>query len=101
MKNKKIDILWPFLDLGLKQFDYEATISGLRYTTASNLTSEQLFNPYRFYGFDNMWPRGFPLEYLEGHTNGRDRMISCRSMTRPAVQQGIVVNDPDVDAIFR
>lgn len=48
-----------------------------------------------------MWPRGFPLEYLHGHKNGKEQMVLCRHMKPAAVQQGIVHNDPDVDAIFR
>ena len=86
---------------GLDQFDYTANISGLRYISKSNNISEKLFNPYQFYGFKNMWPRGFPLEYLQGHSNGDDKMVSCRKMKTPVVQQGVVHNDPDVDAIFR
>lgn len=86
---------------GLNQFDYSTHITGLQYVSKSENISEKLFNPYRFYGFDNMWPRGFPLEYLEEHTNGKDRMVSCREMPRPIVQQGIVKADPDVDAIYR
>ena len=89
------------LGLGLAQFDYDSPITGLRYISKVENISEKLFNPYRFYGFDNMWSRGFPLEYLEGHTNGKDRMVSCREMSRPIVQQGIVKADPDVDAIYR
>lgn len=90
-----------FSDLGLVQFDYHSPITGLRYISKSENISEKLFNPYQFYGIDNMWPRGFPLEYVGEHTNGKDRMVSCRQMDRPAVQQGVVKADPDVDAIYR
>lgn len=90
-----------FTGLGLKQFDYSDSISGLCYAPQSGNFSTKLFNPYRFYGFREMWPRGFPLEYLKGHTNGKNRMISCKLLPRPAVQQGVVKADPDVDAIYR
>ena len=90
------------LGLGLDQFDYSSTVSGLIYApSASANLSQKLFNPYQFFGFKNMWPRGFPLEYLKNHKNGRDQMISCRRMKTPAVQQGLVKADPDVDAVYR
>ena len=90
-----------FKGLGLQQFDYSSYVSGLRYTPKSTNLSERLFNPYQFFGYQRMWPRGFPLEYLRGHSNGRDRLILCRKMKAAVVQQGIVHNDPDVDAIYR
>ncbi|RCN49766.1 hypothetical protein ANCCAN_04223 [Ancylostoma caninum] len=91
------------LGLGLGQFDYTKAISGLRYGcnhVKKNLSSK-LFNPYRFFGNDYMWPRGFPLSYLQSHTNGPDRYCLCHKMRAAAVQQGLVHKDPDVDAIYR
>uniref|UniRef100_A0A0N4WY04 Glycosyltransferase family 2 protein n=1 Tax=Haemonchus placei TaxID=6290 RepID=A0A0N4WY04_HAEPC len=64
-------------------------------------SSCKLFNPYRFFGHPVMWPRGFPLEHLKGHSNGKGRLRLCRSIRTPAVQQGLVHKDPDVDAIYR
>ncbi|CAI5443741.1 unnamed protein product [Caenorhabditis angaria] len=90
--------------LGLKQFNYEQEMSGLRYTTSTIQNQsiiEKLFNPYRFFGLDKMWPRGFPLEYIKHHNNGEDRQVLCSKMKRSAVQQGLVHHDPDVDAVYR
>ncbi|CAL2037410.1 unnamed protein product [Caenorhabditis brenneri] len=90
--------------LGLKQFDYEDTVSGVRYrvqNASSEGILERLFNPYRFFGMDQMWPRGFPLEHIQKHRNGKDQQVSCYKMKRAAVQQGLVHHDPDVDAIYR
>ncbi|CAI5450740.1 unnamed protein product [Caenorhabditis angaria] len=89
--------------LGLQQFQYDNEISGLRYVALENenVTSHKLFNPYRFFGLDEMWPRGFPLEYIKEHTNGKNRQVLCSKMPRSAVQQGLVHHDPDVDAIYR
>ncbi|CAL2042607.1 unnamed protein product [Caenorhabditis brenneri] len=91
--------------LGLDQFQYEDTVSGIRYrvNNESEATEiiDRLFNPYRFYGLDQMWPRGFPLEHIEKHTNGHAKQVSCYKMKRAAVQQGLVHHDPDVDAIYR
>eukprot|EP00081_Caenorhabditis_elegans_P013959 NP_493110.2 Uncharacterized protein CELE_F56H6.9 [Caenorhabditis elegans] len=92
----------PYDKLGLKQFDYEDQVSGVRFLpqNASGI-SQRLFNPYRFYGMDGMWPRGFPLEHFEKHTNGNNSQVLCYKMKRAAVQQGLVHHDPDVDAIYR
>ncbi|ULT87937.1 hypothetical protein L3Y34_007252 [Caenorhabditis briggsae] len=93
---------------GLKQFQYEETVSGVRYQAksfeeANNSTGiiKRLFNPYQFYGVDQMWPRGFPLENIEKHSNVLGQQTLCYQMPRPAVQQGLVHHDPDVDAIYR
>lgn len=45
-----------------------------------------------------MWPRGYPLEYV-GREQPRDYLL-C-SVQTPAIQQGLVNGEPDVDAIFR
>ncbi|KAK6753882.1 hypothetical protein RB195_013085 [Necator americanus] len=63
--------------------------------------SEKLFNPFRFFGNANMWPKGFPLKYVQTHTNGQDRYCLCRKMRTAVVQHGLIHNDPDVDPIFR
>ena len=63
--------------------------------TKKNLT----FNPYPHFGQSSLWPRGYPLDYI-----GRDPQHiyrACSSGSIPAVQQGLVNGDPDVDAIFR
>uniref|UniRef100_A0A1I7V432 Tubulin tyrosine ligase n=1 Tax=Caenorhabditis tropicalis TaxID=1561998 RepID=A0A1I7V432_9PELO len=93
-----------FLRLGLNQFQYEDTVSGIRYRVnnkSDESVSNRLFNPYRFFGMDQMWPRGFPLEHIESHTNGNSKQVSCYKMKRASVQQGLVHHDPDVDAIYR
>ncbi|CAB04026.3 Glycosyltransferase [Caenorhabditis elegans] len=88
--------------LGLKQFDYEDQVSGARFLPQdARELSQRIFNPYRFYGMDGMWPRGFPLEHFEKHTNGNSSQVLCYKMERAAVQQGLVQHDPDVDAIYR
>ncbi|EGT42730.1 hypothetical protein CAEBREN_01149 [Caenorhabditis brenneri] len=92
----------PF-DKGLNQFQYEDTVSGVRYRVNSSEDGilRRLFNPYQFFGVNQMWPRGFPLEHIEKHTNAHGQQVSCYKMKRAAVQQGLVHHDPDVDAIYR
>ncbi|CAB3403025.1 unnamed protein product [Caenorhabditis bovis] len=88
-------------NLGLDQFQYNTEISGVVYYTKSTNISQRIFNPYRFFGLEKMWPRGFPLEHIKTHTNGNDRLALCYRIPRPSVQQGLVHHDPDVDAIYR
>ncbi|PAV64920.1 hypothetical protein WR25_10555 [Diploscapter pachys] len=87
---------------GLESFDYSEETSGVRFERdKSDDLRYRLFNPYLHFGRKDMWPRGFPLEFykLHNHTDANFRL--CEKMKRPAVQQGLVDMDPDVDAIFR
>ena len=61
----------------------------------NNLTN----NPYVHFGQSTLWPRGYPLERVG--FGGAERRYSLCSVFPPAVQQGVVNGDPDVDAIFR
>ncbi|RCN42612.1 hypothetical protein ANCCAN_11414 [Ancylostoma caninum] len=105
-------LLWRnILGLGLHQFDYSEETSGLRYgckfrevnktRNSERFSPEKLFNPYSFFGKGDMWPRGFPIEYIQNHKNGPGRCCLCHKMRTAAVQQGLVHKDPDVDALYR
>lgn len=89
----------------MAQFDYSEFASGLRYGyrygARRRSSTAELFNPYLFYGHADMWPRGFPLERIQNHTNELEKLRLCRKMRSAAVQQGLVHKDPDVDAIYR
>jgi hypothetical protein len=55
-------------------------------------------NVYRFFSSENIWPRGFPLDSVsvpapEPESMGKDVLSP--------IQQGLVDNAPDVDAIWR
>lgn len=54
-------------------------------------------NPYAYFGQPSVWPRGYPLEYVLNETE----KIYERKHIKAYIQQGLVNNDPDVDAIFR
>ena len=60
-------------------------------------TVEPVWNVYAHFGQPSVWPRGFPLQSIQ--------TAPCQTMkygvARPLVQQMVVDNDPDVDAIFR
>jgi len=56
------------------------------------------FNVYRQFTGTKIWPRGFPLEYINqpAVTTSREAQLHfC------PIQQGLVDGDPDVDAIYR
>jgi hypothetical protein len=56
-------------------------------------------NVYRYFTDQNIWPRGFPLQQLEGQPSpyeSLDLMVSdC------PIQQGLTDDNPDVDAVYR
>lgn len=57
-----------------------------------------VFNPYAYFGQLTLWPRGFPLKEIGKSNNDHNKLI--KECFIP-IQQGLVNNDPDVDAIFR
>ena len=61
-------------------------------------TFDLTYNPYPHFGQSSVWPRGYPLEYI-GQTQPREYHL-C-SIPTPAIQQGLVNGEPDLDAIFR
>uniref|UniRef100_A0A914X6I5 Uncharacterized protein n=1 Tax=Plectus sambesii TaxID=2011161 RepID=A0A914X6I5_9BILA len=90
---------------GLAQFDAEITTKGLTYGLSEkvpnkNATMRRLFNPYAFWGQKTVWPRGFPLENIQ-EQNDPSAFFLCERIKTPAIQQGLVTKDPDVDAIYR
>ncbi len=61
-------------------------------------TRNLTYNPYPHFGQSTVWPRGFPLDNI-GLPTVRDYQ-SC-TIHSPAIHQGMVNGDPDVDALFR
>ncbi|CAL5224033.1 g6654 [Coccomyxa viridis] len=70
------------------------TFEGLQYYVY-NATG--VCNPYQFYGFPNIWPRGYPLSEVKAYPC--NAFMSSRA--KPLVLQGLANLDPDVDAIYR
>lgn len=62
-----------------------------------------LFNPYPSFRptCGHIWPRGFPLDSIQGHGVENWTLTSIQLERPPAVQQFLADEDPDVDAIFR
>ena len=78
----------------LHSFHMTSPVSALSICT-TNLT----YNPYIHFGQSTTWPRGFPLEHIGEPTT--HNYVLRTAMHAPAIQQGLVNADPDVDAIFR
>ncbi|KAG1656150.1 putative glycosyltransferase STELLO1 [Nymphon striatum] len=81
---------WP--DLNLNSFYTDDSITSLVVNTHG------AYNPLAHFGQPSMWPRGHPLEKI---TTGIPRDYHIEKTSRPAIQQGLVNGDPDVDALFR
>jgi hypothetical protein len=61
------------------------------------LQDKKHVNVYRYFTNENVWPRGFPLEYIRNEPPSLppSETIEC------LIQQGLADDNPDVDAIFR
>ena len=55
-------------------------------------------NVYRYFSSENIWPRGFPLDLVSVPVPEPE--LSEEGIHSP-IQQGLVDNSPDVDAIWR
>jgi len=63
-----------------------------------NVISEtSFFNVYAGLTAENIWPRGFPLEWITQYSRPKQGTQKCRV----GVWQHLVDNHPDVDAIYR
>ena len=56
-------------------------------------------NVYRYFTDAEIWPRGYPLQFLKNSTagivNGNGTPVTCM------IQQGLADDNPDVDAVYR
>ena len=55
-------------------------------------------NVYRYFTGENIWPRGLPLDLI---TQQPQTLKTCKGSIAAPIQQGLVNNSPDVDAIWR
>ena len=56
-------------------------------------------NIYRYFSNQLIWPRGFPLEKIQHPLTEADKVKSAE--INCPIHQGLVDNNPDVDAIYR
>ena len=79
----------------------EAWVMRAMTTAAQRVLARPWVNVYRLFTDELIWPRGFPLELVsDKSTHTHDRGTPMESMDAP-IQQGLVDNAPDVDAVWR
>ncbi|MHC4271403.1 MAG: STELLO glycosyltransferase family protein [Planctomycetota bacterium] len=63
------------------------------------LENSDWVNIYKYFTDENIWPRGFPLEYLHKKIPYFDS-LKVKQLDCP-IQQGLADDNPDVDAVYR
>lgn len=58
-------------------------------------------NIYSLFSHQTIWPRGFPLSRITAHESVIDPSTLTIQATQVGIWQGLVDDDPDVDAIYR
>jgi hypothetical protein len=76
---------------GLNPLPFQSALPAL-------ISENQFVNIYSYFGQPDVWPRGFPLENI---LNFVPFHVSSPQPCNIGVEQGIVNEAPDVDAIFR
>jgi hypothetical protein len=63
-------------------------------------TEKGWVNVYRFFSEERIWPRGLPLDEVENSCLHSPRVTERPKAVKAPIQQGLVNNSPDVDAIW-
>lgn len=93
--SKDVQIIYDTDDDNLPTSDWQAPAD---FTCDQAVGGDAKFiNIYRHFSDEHIWPRGFPLDELHNGKSGRP--IACQR--KIGVWQGLVDEDPDVDAIWR
>ena len=70
-----------------------------RHVLAPNIEGAGWINVYRYFSENPIWPRGFPLDCINDTPPSFDELVE-QNVDCP-IQQGLVDENPDVDAIYR
>ena len=62
------------------------------------LSNQRFVNVYKYFSNEFIWPRGYPLDEI--HSEASSHVIETESVD-VGVWQGLVDDDPDVDALYR
>jgi len=60
-------------------------------------SKNKFINIYKYFSENFIWPRGFPLDQIQGN----NFEVKKSPFQKVGIWQGLVDNEPDVDAIFR
>jgi hypothetical protein len=66
----------------------------------SEITTEDWFNVYHYFGGGGSWPRGYPLERIKSSDQYMATVSEFECLNSP-IFQVLADSDPDVDAIYR
>ena len=60
-----------------------------------------MINPYPFFGYTNIWPRGFKINDIGRQTKNNFYLINSTNLfLKPLIFQGLINFFPDIDSIF-
>ena len=94
-KNYKIIYETDDDNIPYDNFDNILQYKNIQIITEQNSVWINIFKYFTYNAY--IWPRGFPLSLLKNQPNF---LIQCTDKT-PSIINGLVENDPDVDALFR
>jgi hypothetical protein len=69
-----------------------------RFQTAHFIENSGWINVYKYFSQNNIWPRGFPLEFIKNSPSHQTQYPEIKDCP---IQQGLADTNPDVDAIYR
>ena len=67
----------------------------------TEIRQQKWINVYKYFTDENIWPRGFPLDEINSVLPLQAPSSELHAQLRAPIQQGLVNNSPDVDAIWR
>jgi hypothetical protein len=72
-----------------------------RDTKAVKVATPGWINVYRYFSTEKIWPRGFPLEFINAEPPSGLALLQAPEFVESPVQQGLANGSPDVDAVWR
>ena len=60
-----------------------------------------MINPYLYFGYTNIWPRGFKINDIGKQGKNKFHFVNSSNINlKPIIFQGLINNFPDIDSIF-
>ncbi|MBU2213658.1 DUF288 domain-containing protein [Patescibacteria group bacterium] len=69
--------------------------------SVQKVTPRPWCNVFKLFTNEHIWPRGFPLEHITDLSTHEHNESAKEEIVHAPIQQGIVDNNPDVDALWR
>jgi len=91
-------VIYETDDDNIPHDDFDSVLR-IRCDTLISETSDKWINIFKYFTNNAyVWPRGYPLSKLKSHSAYH---VTSAEGKQPSIINGLVENDPDVDAIFR